>query len=85
MSQIADASDHRPVDPEAEFSSPEALLSASHLTETEKAAALERWRFAVERRLESTDEGMPADGQTDKDAELLRLIELALTRLEGDN
>ncbi len=72
-------------DPETRYGTPEALLAAEDLNETQKAAALHRWRFSVERRLASGDEGMPTYGTEPKDAELARSIELALKRLEGDN
>lgn len=72
-------------DPETRYGTPEALLAAADLTETQKAAALHRWRFTVERRLDSGNEGMPTAGTEPRDAELARDIELALKRLEGDS
>lgn len=72
-------------DPESRYGTPQVLLAARDLTETQKAAALHRWRFTVERRLASGQEGMPTYGTEANDAELARDIELAIKRLEGDN
>jgi hypothetical protein len=61
--------------PEAEFDSPQDLVTSNGLTRGQKLAALERWYQAVERRLAATNEGMPPSGTTSYDAQLLEDID----------
>ncbi|KAB2849166.1 MAG: hypothetical protein F9K44_08760 [Hyphomicrobiaceae bacterium] len=63
-------------DPEAEFDTPAAIVSTLGLTRGQKIAALDKWRFIVQRRLDSSSEGMAGrvEGMQSGDAELLRRI-----------
>jgi hypothetical protein len=77
MSDIAKVNRRRALDdPETEFDNPEGISGCAGLTRGEKLAALGRWQFIVQRRLESADEGMTeqAEGSITKDSELLREI-----------
>ena len=69
-------------DPEAEFASPVEIVTKIGLTRGQKIAALQKWRFAVQRRLDSGSEGMsPQDGAQTADSELLRRLTNALDEL----
>jgi hypothetical protein len=57
--------------PENSFNSPMAVVNAPDMARTEKIEALDDWAVDVERRLASTGEGMPAQGQSDPDLRLL--------------
>ena len=69
-------------DPESEFGDPGTLVEEVGLTRGEKISALQRWAFLVNRRLDSGYEGMPTYGTEPRDAELLREIELAKSKLQ---
>jgi hypothetical protein len=72
-------------DPESQFDSPEELAKEVGLTRGEKIAALERWAYLVDRRLQSGDEGMPTYGTEPRDAELLRRIKLTMAELQAEH
>jgi len=83
--------------PENTFDSPQALVEEIGLTRGEKIAALETWRFDVQRRLDSASEGMAPEPEAsgdinnsvsplDRDADLLRKIDVEIENLrEPDN
>lgn len=82
--------------PEAAYETPEELAGEPGLTRGERLAALEKWRFNLQSRMDATAEGMTApsqiresDGRTTdpatRDAELLREVELLIESLSrGD-
>ncbi|MBU2580144.1 MAG: hypothetical protein KJ622_00300 [Alphaproteobacteria bacterium] len=69
--------------PEANFSSPQALIEDDRLSAKEKLEVLETWADQIDRRLASGSEGMPTHGTEPRDAELLREIGLATEQLQG--
>lgn len=80
--------------PEESFASPHQLAVEMTMTRGEKIASLEEWRFEVQSRLDSAAEGMAPmaeasgkinDGSSplDRDAELLREIDLELDALKA--
>ncbi|MCB1510904.1 MAG: hypothetical protein KDJ36_08365 [Hyphomicrobiaceae bacterium] len=79
-------------DPEAAYETPEQLATDPGLTRGERLAALEKWRFALQSRLDANAEGMTAAPQirqdtgrtTDpvsRDVALIREVELLITSL----
>lgn len=69
--------------PEANFSSPRAVVEDRALSRAEKLEVLETWADQVDRRLASGSEGMPTQGTEARDGELLREIGLAQEKLDG--
>ena len=84
MNQIMSLNRHQArVDSESEFSSPQEVRDEIGLTLGEKLAALSEWGSNVERRLEAAGEGMQkTDGDANRDAELLRQINLVIQELK---
>ena len=58
------------------------IVNAPDLTRAQKIEALENWALDVERRLASTAEGMPGQGQSDADLSLLDQIHEAKQLLD---
>jgi hypothetical protein len=69
--------------PEKSFNSPMDVVNAPDMTRTQKIEALDNWALDVERRLASTGEGMPAQGQSDPDLRLLDEIHEAKQLLDA--
>ena len=82
------------LNPERSFDSPRAASEQVGLTRAEKLSALHRWRNQVQDRLDAAAEGMAPDpplseverrrlDPVDRDAELMRKIELEIEFLEN--
>ncbi|MDX2157070.1 MAG: hypothetical protein SFW09_11235 [Hyphomicrobiaceae bacterium] len=71
-------------DPEAEFERAADVVECAGLTRGEKLSALRQWQSAVQRRLESADEGMVEHipGTLTRDAELLSEIGRCIAEVE---
>lgn len=69
-------------DPEAVFDRPADIENEVGLTRGQKIATLRRWEMDVTRRLESTDEGMPANGESADDADLLKEIKMVIDAIQ---
>jgi hypothetical protein len=65
------------------FKLPVDIVNAPDMTRAQKIEALDNWALDVERRLASTDEGMPAQGQSDPDLRLLEQIHEAKKMLDA--
>ena len=63
--------------PDVEFLTPHDLAASNGLTRGQKIATLDRWHQSVERRMAATNEGMPPEGTTDHDTQLLAGINAA--------
>jgi hypothetical protein len=63
--------------------SPAEIVNAPDMTQAQKIEALDSWALDIERRLASTDEGMPGRGQGDADLTLLDQIHDAKRLLES--
>lgn len=74
-------------DPEAEFASPVEIVTKVGLTRGQKISSLQKWKFLVQRRLDSSSEGMPPaeEGAQTADSELLRRLNNALDGLRQPN
>ncbi|MFN3746419.1 MAG: hypothetical protein ACK4TL_17090 [Hyphomicrobiaceae bacterium] len=70
-------------DPEAVFDRPADIEKEVGLTRGQKLATLKRWEADVERRLASTDEGMPSNDQNSYDADLLKEIKMAIDAIQS--
>jgi hypothetical protein len=70
------------VDARSKPKSPAEIVNAPDMTQAEKVEALDSWALDIERRLASTDEGMPGQGQGDADLTLLDQIHDAKRLLE---
>lgn len=70
--------------PEAEFGHPSRLLESVALTRGQKIAALERWAFALQRRIDAGSEGMPGTERTAEDLELLEAVRQAHVWLQHE-
>jgi hypothetical protein len=70
-------------DPEAVFDRPAGIEKEIGLTRGQKRATLKRWAADVERRLASTDEGMPSNDQSSYDAELLKEIKMVIDAIQS--
>src|SRR5262245_13315837 len=62
---------------------PADIVSATDVTRAQKIEALDSWALDVERRLASTAEGMPSQGQSDADLSLLDRIREARKVLDS--
>lgn len=69
-------------DPEAVFERPVDLEKEIGLTRGQKIATLKRWEADVVRRLDSTDEGMPSNGENTSDAALLKEIKMVIDAIQ---
>ncbi len=63
--------------PDVEFPTPHDLAASNGLTRGQKIATLHRWSQSVQRRMAATNEGMPPEGTTDHDTQLLAGINAA--------
>ena len=72
------------VHPAIKAKRPTDIVNNADLTRAQKIEALDNWAVDVERRLASTGEGMPGQGQTDADLALLDEIRDAKQSLTGD-
>jgi hypothetical protein len=70
--------------PEAEFGHPGRLLDSVALTRGQKIAALERWAFALQRRIDAASEGMSGAERTQEDLELLEAVRQARVALVNE-
>jgi hypothetical protein len=70
-------------DPEAVFDRPADIEKEVGLTRGQKLATLKRWEADVERRLASTDEGMPSNDQNSSDADLLKEIKMVIDAIQS--
>ena len=70
-------------DPEAVFDRPADIEKEVGLTRGQKLATLKRWEADVTRRLESTDEGMPSNGENSNDAVLLKEIRIVIDAIQA--
>ena len=64
-------------DPAGTYREPDDLAGDIGLTRGQKLAALSRWAEAIQERFSATSEGMPANGHTSVDLEMLEKIEVA--------
>lgn len=69
-------------DPEAVFDRPADIGKEVGLTRGQKIATLKRWEADVVRRLDSTDEGMPSNGENSNDAVLLKEIKMVIDAIQ---
>ncbi len=69
-------------DPEAVFDRPVDIEKEVGLTRGQKIATLKRWETDVVRRLASTDEGMPSNGENTSDAALLKEIKMVIDAMQ---
>jgi hypothetical protein len=67
---------------DARFKSPADIINAPDMTQAQKIETLGNWALDIERRLASTDEGMPSQGQGDADLTLLDQIHEAKQLLD---
>ena len=67
--------------PDVEFATPHELAASVGLTRGQKIATLDRWYQSVQRRMAATNEGMPPEGTTDHDTQLLSGINDAQAEL----
>jgi hypothetical protein len=67
---------------DARSKSPAEIVNAPEMTQKQKIEVLDSWALDIERRLASTDEGMPGQGQDDGDLTLLDQIHDAKRLLE---
>jgi hypothetical protein len=74
--------DQAKLDPGSVFSAPDEVLSAEGLSLEDKRAILVRWESDTEALLRATEEGMPPSDKPSP-AELLRVLQEAMRRLEG--
>jgi len=65
------------------FNLPVDIVNAPDMTRAQKIEALDSWALDVERRLASTDEGMPAQDQSDPDLRVLEQIHEAKQMLDA--
>lgn len=70
--------------PEESYDTPDQLALDGALSVKEKLEALSRWEMSVQDRLAASNEGMPTNNTTDRDLEMLSLIEKARHRVEAD-
>lgn len=70
--------------PEAEFGHPSRLLESVALTRGQKIAALERWAFALQRRIDAGSEGMTGSERAPEELELLESVRQARVSLLHD-
>ncbi len=72
-------------DPESTFQSPLELMAHIGFTRGQKIAAVERWIFTVQARLDAVSEGMSSwpDGAYAADSELLRELVKTLNALRA--
>jgi hypothetical protein len=70
--------------PEAEFGHPSSLLESVALTRGQKIAALDRWAFALQRRIDAGSEGMPGSEWSAEDLQLLEAVRQALATLRSE-
>ena len=64
------------------FERPEDVLQSQVIDRQEKINRLEVWENLILHRLDSTNEGMPPNGTTDRDMAILEAIEKALIALD---
>lgn len=69
-------------DPEAVFDRPVDIEKEVGFTRGQKIATLKRWETDVVRRIESTDEGMPANDESADDAALLKEIKMVIDAIQ---
>jgi len=70
------------LDPEAVFERPADIEKEVGFTRGQKLATLKRWEADVMRRIESTDEGMPSNGENSDDASLLKEIKVVMEAIQ---
>jgi hypothetical protein len=70
------------VDARSKPKSPAEIVNAPDMTQRQKIEVLDSWALDIERRLASTDEGMPGQGEDDTDLTLLDQIHDAKRLLE---
>jgi hypothetical protein len=70
-------------DPEAVFKRPVDIEKEVGFTRGQKLATLKRWEADVMRRISSTDEGMPSNGENSADAALLKEIKVVTEALQA--
>jgi hypothetical protein len=73
------------VDARSKPKSPAEIVNAPDMTQAQKFEVLDSWALDIERRLASTDEGMPSQGQGDADLTLLDQIHDAQRLLEAES
>lgn len=69
--------------PESEFGHPSRLLESVAMTRGQKIAALDRWAFALQRRIDAGSEGMRGDSGSEE-LELLEAVRQARETLRHD-
>ena len=74
--------DQAKLDPGSVFGAPDEVLGAEELSVEDKRAILLRWESDTEALLRATEEGMPPSDKPSP-AELLRVLQDAMRRLEG--
>jgi hypothetical protein len=71
-------------DPQSEFGHPARLLESVAMTRGQKIAALDRWEFELQRRIDAGSEGMPTHGLGSEELELLEAVRQARETLRHE-
>jgi hypothetical protein len=70
--------------PESEFGHPSRLLESVAMTRGQKIAALDRWEFELQRRIDAVSEGMPTNDVGSEELELLEAVRQARETLRHE-